>query len=81
MKNTPLPPTLLRRDAGVPLMLVMRALAGSPARTRKLEISWSTGEWLRNAHAFRVVLGHVFGRRGAAPADSMMLFPPAAVTS
>ena len=40
MKNTPLPPTLLRCVAGVPLMLVMRALAGSPARTRKLEISW-----------------------------------------
>ena len=36
----PLPPTLLRHVAGVPLMLVMRAPAGSPARTRKLEISW-----------------------------------------
>ena len=35
-----LPPTLLRRVARVPLMLVMRAPAGSPARTRKLEISW-----------------------------------------
>ena len=34
------PPTLLRRAARVPLMLVMRAPAGSPARTRKLEISW-----------------------------------------
>ena len=40
MKNTPLPPTLLCCVAGVLLMLVMRALAGSPARTRKLEISW-----------------------------------------
>ena len=36
-----LPPTLLRGVARVPLMLVMRAPAGSPARTRKLEISWS----------------------------------------
>ena len=36
----PLPPTLLRRVAGVSLMLVMRALAGSLARTCKLEISW-----------------------------------------
>ena len=34
----------------------------------------------QNAHAFRVALGHVFGRRGAAAANSMMLLPPAAVT-
>ena len=34
------PPTLLRRAARVPLMLVICAPAGSPARTRKLEISW-----------------------------------------
>ena len=36
MKNTPLPPTLLRHVAGVPLMLVMRALAvaGTDAETR-----------------------------------------------
>ena len=34
-------------------------------------------EWLRNAHAFRVALEHVFGRRGAAPANSMLLLPPA----
>ena len=78
MKNTPLPPTLLRCVAGVPLMLVMRALAGSPARRGNSELA---GEWLRNAHAFRVALGQVFGRCGAAPANSMMLFPPAAVTS
>ena len=78
MKNTPLPTTLLRCVAGVPLMLVMRALAGSPARRGNSKLA---GEWLRNAHAFRVALGQVFGRCGAAPANSMMLLPPAAVTS
>ena len=50
MKNTPLPPTLLRCVAGVPLMLVMRALAVSPARRGNSKLA---GEWLRNTHAFR----------------------------
>ena len=75
MKNTPLPPTLLRCVAGVPLMLVMRSLAGSPAQRGNSKLA---GEWLRNAHAFRVALGQIFGRRGAAAANSMMLLPPAA---
>ena len=48
MKNTPLPPTLLRCVAGVPLMLVMRALAGSPARRGNSKLA---GEWLRGVGA------------------------------
>ena len=71
MKNTPLPPTLLRRVAGVPLR----------GRWHRRGNSKLAGEWLRNTHAFRVALGHVFGRRGAAPANSMMLLPPAALSS
>ena len=59
-------------------MLVMRAPAG---RRRGRGNSKSAGEWLRNARAFRVALGQVLGRRGAAPVNSMMLLPPAAVTS
>ena len=70
MKNTPLPPTLLRCVAGVPLMLVMRALAGSPARRGNSKLA---GEWLRNAHAFRVGAGFWSVR--------CSLLPPAAVTS
>ena len=52
-------------------------VAGTDAETRNQLVKGCE----TRARAFRVALGQVFGRRGAAPANSMMLLPPAAVTS
>ena len=55
---------------------LLRRVAEGPADARDARPCGVAG-----TDAETVALGQVFGRRGAAPANSMMLLPPAAVTS